>query len=307
MDGSKLLVTGVVEAVETDIRAQVQGEVLAVFAKEGQAVKKGDLLCRVDDERIRLQLEQVKATQTGAAAKLDLYRMGNKKEMIAMAKAQVEIAAKQLEIAIKDQERATRLLAQGAVSQTQKEKADLALKAAQEQAKSADENFRMAVRGREKQEIDMVLAEIQSLKSQEDLLLRQLRDTEVRSPSDAIVETRQIEVGELALPSAVLFTLIDLKRTFVKAYVPERQLGLIKLGSPVGVVCDALTGKIFSGRVDFISQEAEFAPKNIQTKEERLKLVYMIKAYLDNPAGELKPGMPVDVTIDLAAGPAPQR
>ncbi len=306
-DGSKLPVTGIIEAVETDIRAQVQGEVLEVFAQEGQTVKKGDLLCRLDGERIRFQLDQIKAGQDGAAAKLDLFKMGNKKEMIAMAKAQVEIAAKQLEIAAKDQERLARLLAQGAVSQSQKEKADLALKAAQEQAKSAEENYRMALRGREKQEIDMVLAEIQSLKSQEDLLLRQLRDTEVRCPSDALVETRQIEVGELALPSAVLFTLIDLKRTFVKAYVPERQLGLVKLGSPVEVACDALPGKTFKGRVDFISQEAEFAPKNIQTKEERLKLVYMIKAYLDNPAGELKPGMPVDVTIDLAAGPALQR
>jgi len=297
---SALPVSGLIEAVQTDIRAQVQGEVREVFVQEGQPVRTGDRLCRLDDERIRIQIDQIKAGQAGAQSKLDLARMGSKKEMIAMAKAQVEIAVKQLEIAAKDQERLARLLAQGAVSESQKEKADLALKAAQEQNKSAQENFQMAVRGREKEEIDMVLAEIKNLKAQEEYLLRALRDTEVRSPIDALVQTRQVETGELALPGAVLFSLIDFGRTYVKAYVPERFLGRVKLGTGVEVVCDGLPGKIFKGRVDFVSQEAEFAPKNIQTKEERLKLVYMVKSYLDNRAGELKPGLPVDVTIALS-------
>lgn len=294
-----LAVTGIIEAVQTDIRAQVQGEVREVLVREGQPVRAGDVLCRLDDEKLRIQLDQVKAAQDGAKAKLALTRMGNKKEMIAMAKTQVEIAAKQLEIAAKDQGRMARLLAEGAVSQTQKEKADLALKAAQEQSRSAEENYGMAVRGREKEEVDMVLAEIQNLKAQEDLLLRQIRDAEVRSPIDAVAETRQVEKGDLAVPGAVLFTLIDFHRTYVKAYVPELYLGRIVLGGRVDVSCDGLPGKIFRGKIDFVAQEAEFAPKNIQTKEERLKLVYMVKAYLDNGAGELKPGLPVDVTIAL--------
>ena len=298
-DQTSLAVTGLIEAIQTDIRAQVQGEVREVLVQEGQPVKKGDLLCRLDDERIRIQLDQLKAGLAGAHSKLDLAIMGSKKEMVAVAKNQVDLAAKQLEIAAKDQERLARLLSQGAVSQSQKEKADLALKAAQEQHKSARENYDMAVRGHEKEEIDMVRAEIRSLESQQDYLLRALRDTEVRAPIDALVQTRQVEKGELALPGAILFSLIDFSRTYVKAYVPERWLGRVRMGGDVGVVCDALPGKIFKGKVDFVSQEAEFAPKNIQTKEERLKLVYMVKSYLDNPAGELKPGLPVDVTIAL--------
>jgi HlyD family secretion protein len=299
-DENSLAVTGLIEAVQTDIRAQVQGEVREVLVQEGQPVKKGDLLCRLDDERVRIQLEQLQAGLAGAQAKLDLARMGNKKEMIAMVKTQVDLAGKQLEVAAKDQDRLTRLLAQGAVSESQKEKADLALKAAQEQSRSAKENYDMAVRGREKEEIDMVRAEIRSLESQKDYLMRALRDTEVRSPIDALIQTRQVEKGELALPGAVLFSLIDFGRTYVKAYVPERYLGRVPMGGAVSVVCDALPGKAFKGKVDFVSQEAEFAPKNIQTKEERLKLVYMVKSYLDNAAGELKPGLPVDVTIALA-------
>jgi HlyD family secretion protein len=293
-------VSGLIEAIQTDIRAQVQGEVREVLVQEGQPVRKGDLLCRLDDERIRIQLDQLKAGLSGAQSKLDLAKMGSKKEMIAMAKTQVDLAAKQMEIAAKDQERMTRLLAQGAVSESQKEKADLALKAVQEQGKSAGENYQMAVRGREKEEIDMVRAEIRNLQAQQDYLLRALRDTEVRSPINALIQTRQVERGELALPGAILFSLIDFSRTYVKAYVPERYLGRVKIGAGVEVICDALPGKIFKGTVDFVSQEAEFAPKNIQTKEERLKLVYMVKSYLNNSAGELKPGLPVDVTIALS-------
>jgi HlyD family secretion protein len=251
----------------------------------------------INADRLRLQLDQVRAGLAAADAKLRLARKGTKKELIAIAESQREIARKQLEIAAKDQERLARLLAEGAVAPTQKEKADLALKAAQEQFQSAEENYRMAFRGREKEEIDMVLAEIQGLHAQEQLLERNLRDTEVRAPSDGIVEVRHVEVGELAGPGTALFSLIDLGRTYVKAYVPESLVGRVKLGSAVAVANDSYPGKTYPGKVDYISDEAEFAPRNIQTKEERVKLVFMIKAYLDNAAGELKPGMPVDVKI----------
>jgi len=106
-------------------------------------------------------------------------------------------------------------------------------------------------------------------------------------------------VGELASPLLPLFSLIDLDQTYVKAYVPEKYLGNIRLGSAVEVTCDSYPEKNFQGKVDFISDQAEFAPKNIQTKEERLKLVFMIKSYLNNQNQVLKPGMPVDVRISI--------
>jgi HlyD family secretion protein len=296
---SEIEVSGIIEAVKTEIKAQAQGEVRQILVQEGQKVKKGDLLCLLDDEKLRIQLAQVKAGQDAAQARLRLAKMGTKKEMIAVAKNQEEIAAKQLELAQKDAERLAKLLNQGAVSQSLKEKADLALKAAQEQYKSAQENYRMAARGREKEEIEMVEAEIQGLKAQEQYLLRLLQDAEVKSPIDGLLEIRHIEVGELALPGAILFSLIDLHQTYVKAYVPERYTGRLRLGSVVAVFSDSYPGKTYKGKIDFISDEAEFAPTNVQTKEERLKLVYMIKSYLDNPAGELKPGMPVDVKIKI--------
>jgi HlyD family secretion protein len=289
--------SGIVEAVTTEVRAQAQGEIKKILVEEGQAVKAGDLLCVVDDEKLALQLGQIEAGIQASEARVRLARRGAKKELIAMAQSQVDVTAKQLELARKDQERLAKLLAQGAVSEIQKEKADLGLKAAQEQHRSARENFDMVSRGLEREEIEMAEAELQSLRSQKQLLERTRRDFEVRAPVDGVVEVKHVEPGELAIPGAALFTLIDPKRPYVKAYIPEADLGRIKLGTPVEVVCDSFPGRAFRGKIDYISSEAEFAPKNIQTKEERLKLVFMIKAYLDNPDGVLKPGLPVDVKV----------
>jgi len=294
---TQIQVSGVIEAVKTDVQSQAQGAIEKVLVEEGRKVAKGDLLCTINSDKLRIQLDQVRAGIEGAKARRQLAKIGTKKELIAVAKSQIEITVRQLEIAEKDQQRFARLLAEGAISQTQKEKADLAFKAAQEQAKIAKENYDLAVRGREKEEIEMTTADVRGLEAQEQLILRQLQDTEVKSPAAGIVEVKNVEPGELATPGAVLFSLIDPARTYVKAYVPEKYLGRVKLGGDIEAVCDSYPGKVFKGKVNFISNEAEFAPKNIQTREERLKLVYMIKSYLDNPAGDLKPGMPVDVTI----------
>jgi HlyD family secretion protein len=294
-----LEVSGLIEAIETEIRSQVQGEVKEILVREGQQVKKEDLLCLLDEEKLTIQLNQVRATIEGSSSKLKLFQKGTKKELIAVAKNQLEAAEKELELAQKNKERMDILFNEGAVSTTQKEQADLKLKAAQENYESTEENYQLALRGKEKEEIEMVKAEIRSLQAQEEFLLRQIQDTRIASPITGFLETRHIEVGELALPGTLLFSLIDLSRTYVKAYVPEKYIGKVIIGSKVEVLCDSFPDKVFQGKVDFISDQAEFAPKNIQTKEERLKLVFMIKSYLENPQRELKPGMPVDVKISV--------
>ena len=289
--------SGLIEAVETEIRAKVQGEIKEIYAKEGDKIKKGDLLCLVDDEKLLIQLSQVRAGLEGARSKLELFKKGTKKELIAMAKSQLEEAGKELELAQKNEQRLAKLLSEGAVSEAQKEQADLRLKAAQEGHKSAGENYQLLLRGKEKEEIEMVEAEISGYQAQEQFLQSQIQDTRVISPVDGFLEIRHIEKGELALAGTLLFSLIDLNQAYVNAYLPERYVGRVKVGSPIEVISDSFPDKVFKGRVDYISDQAEFAPKNIQTKEERLKLVFRVKSYLQNTEGELKPGMPVDVKI----------
>jgi len=298
-DSLVLQVSGVIEAVEVEIRSQSQGVVDEILVREGQKVSRGDVLCRINSDKLRIQMEQLIAGIAASEARLALVRRGTKKEMIAMAKSQADLAAKQMETAQKDQERLAKLLSQDAVSPSQKEKADLALKAAQEQHKSARENYEMALRGPEKEEIAMAEADLKNLQAQRRLLEEHLRDTEVRAPGPGTVEVRHIEPGELAAPGSALFSLIDLGQTYVKAYVPENTIGRIRIGDPIEVMSDSFAGRTFSGKIGLIADEAEFAPKNVQTKEERLKLVYMIKSDLPNPDGALKPGMPVDVRISL--------
>jgi HlyD family secretion protein len=289
--------SGLIEAVETEIRAKVQGEVKEIHVQEGDKIKKGDLLCLQDDEKLLIQLNQVRAALEGARSKLELFKKGTKKELIAVAKNQVEEAGKELELAQKNEQRLAKLLSEGAISEAQKEQADLKLKAAQEGHKSAMENYQLLLRGKEKEEIEMVEAEKSGLQAQEQFLQSQIQDTKVVSPVDGFLEIKHIEKGELALPGTLLFSLIDLNQTYVNAYLPERYIGWVKIGSSVEVISDSFPQKVFKGQVDYISDQAEFAPKNIQTKEERLKLVFRIKSYLQNTEGELKPGMPVDVKI----------
>lgn len=298
-NSTSLEVSGLIEAIDTEIRAQVQGEIKEVFVQEGQLVRKGDVLCHLDNEKLNIQLNQLLASLEGAQAKLALFKKGTKKELIAVAKNQLEAAEKELELARKNQQRMKDLLGEGAVPETQKEQADLRLKAAFEKHESAGENYQLAFRGREKEEIEMVEAEIKNLRAREQFLARQIQDTKIISPITGYIEIRHIEVGELALPGTILFSLIDLNRTYVKAYVPEKYLGKVRIGDYVEVTCDSFPDEIYKGKVDYISDQAEFAPKNVQTKEERLKLVFMIKSYLKNNERFLKPGMPVDVRISL--------
>jgi len=297
--------SGLIEAVETEIRAKVQGEVKEIFAKEGEDIKKGNPLCLLDDEKLLIQLNQVRAGLEGARSKLELFKKGTKKELIAMAKNQLEEAGKELELAQKNEQRLAKLFSEGAVSEAQKEQADLRLKAAQEGYKSAEENYQLLLRGREKEEIEMVKAEISGLQAQEQFLLSQIQDAKVISPVNGFLEKKHIEQGELALPGTLLFSLIDLSQTYVNAYLPERYIGRIKIGNSVEVISDSFPNKIFKGKVDYISDQAEFAPKNIQTKEERLKLVFRIKSYLENQERELKPGMPVEVRIIIDSTASP--
>jgi len=296
-DLSVIEISGIIEAIETEIRSQVSGEVKQIFVSEGQYINKGDLMCMLDHEKSTIQLNQVRAGLEGARLKLKLFRKGTRKELIAVAKNQLESAEKELELAKKDQERMVSLFKKGAVSQIQKERADLRLKISSEQYESAEESYHLALRGKEKEEIEIVKAEIKFFEAQEQLLLLQIQDSEIRSPINGYLNIKHVEVGELALPGTHLFSLIDLAQTYVKTYVPERLVGRVKIGDRVEVVSDSFPEKIFRGKVNYISDRAEFAPKDIQTKEERLKLVFMIKSYFENPEGELKPGMPVDVRI----------
>ncbi len=294
-------VSGVIECIKTDVRSRAAGDVKDIRVREGQTVREGDLLCFIDDPYASFQLKQIQAGIEGARAKLRLFRKGSKKELVAVAQNWLETATKEYETVLRTQERMTKLFREGAIPEDQKEKADLKMKAALDRYESASENLKLVARGREAEEIDIVRAEIKRLQIQAQSALQRIEDSRISAPACGYVETKFIENGEYVRPGSLLFSIIDPGKTYVKAYIPEKYLGKILLHSPVLVKCDSYPGRQFKGQIDFISSQAEFSPKNVQTKEERLKLVFMMKSYLENKGLLLKPGMPVDVTLPLGS------
>ena len=179
----------------------------------------------------------------------------------------------------------------GARAQTARAKASVALA----------EASRLELKRRE-QEVQARRAEIDRGRAQLAVIESQLGDTDIVSPIDGVVLVKSAEPGETVAAGATVVTLGDLDHPWLRGYVPETQLGLVKLGQSVKVTTDSYPGKTYSGRVSFIASEAEFTPKQIQTPEERVKLVYRIKVDLPNPQRELKLNMPADAEVTLAGG-----
>ena len=165
-------------------------------------------------------------------------------------------------------------------------------------AASAAANNRLEVRRRE-QELGSRRAEVDRARAQVAVLDVQLGDTIAAAPVDGVVLNKNADVGEVVNAGVPVLTIGDVARPWLRAYLTEKQLGRVKLGDRVKVTTDSFPGKVYVGRVSFIASEAEFTPKQIQTPEERIKLVYRIKVELDNPNQELKLNMPVDAVIDV--------
>jgi HlyD family secretion protein len=152
-----------------------------------------------------------------------------------------------------------------------------------------------------KQSYDNALTAYTTAKSQYQYILANIRNTQISSPLDGVVLRKNAERGELAFPGTPILVIADISRPWIKIYIPERSVGLVKLGNRAEIITDSFPDRIFPGKVIAISNKPEFTPKTIQTKEERVKLVFAIKIALENNDGSLKPGMPADASIITGA------
>jgi HlyD family secretion protein len=152
---------------------------------------------------------------------------------------------------------------------------------------------------RREQELAVRRAEIERAKAGVSIIASQLADTTIDSPIDGVVLVKSAEQGEIVAAGATIATIGDIEHPWLRAYIGEKDLGRVKLGTQVKLTNDSFPGKVYIGKITFISSEAEFTPKQIQTQDERVKLVYRIKIEVDNPNHELKSNMPVDAEIVL--------
>jgi len=305
-------VSGHVEATEVQVAPEVAGRIVELRVEEGDRVQRGDVIARLDTRDTELQLERTRAERQGADAQLRLLRAGSRAEDIRQAEAQVEAAETdaaaaraELKAADADLERFEALLRANAGSQKQRDDARARADVARERVRGAEERIRGArealarfLAGARPQEIDAARARVAAIDAQIAALEENLRDAQVVSPVGGIVTGKLADEGELVAIRTPLVTITDLDHAWANLFVPEPLIPRVKIGQNATVYTDA-GGSGIPGKVTFISPKAEFTPRNVQTADERSKLVYRIKVTVDNSQGVLKQGMPVDAELPL--------
>jgi HlyD family secretion protein len=286
-NGTKIEATGTIEATEITLSAQASGQVKRIIADEGDVVKVGDTLLIIDDTDWQYQLEQMRGGYQMADAQFRLALKGAREEDILQAEANYRNAESDLK-------RMEELYRAKSISEKQLDDAHTRFTVTQQ-------IWEKAKRGSRQEEIDAARARRDQTKAQMASLQKKVGDCIVIAPTGGTITKRFVEQGELANTGMALYRISDLTTMDITIYISESDLPKLKLNQKAIIKIDAFEKKDFEGRVVFISSIAEFTPKNIQTKDERTKLVFSVKVKVPNPDGALKAGIPADVTLPLAS------
>lgn len=360
--GNSIQVSGNLELTQVDMSFKIAGRLTERPVDEGNWVKAGDLIARLDPVELERQTSRDKAIVIGAKSnydqlvtsiefqkstlesdiaarqaelnlaqsKLDELLNGSRKQEIQQSAAGVTDSTAQLEFARLDWERAQTLFKNDDISKQQYDQARTKFDSATAMLRQAQEKDSMVKEGprkediagaradvaraeaavktaeanrlevkRREQELGERQSEIERTQAQAGISQKQLSDTEIRTPIDGVVLVKSAEPGEVLAAGTTVVTIGDLEHPWLRAYINETDLGRVKLGQKVKLTTDSFPGKAYWGTISYIASEAEFTPKQIQTKEERVKLVYRIKIEVDNKEHELKDNMPVDAEIQL--------
>lgn len=294
-----IFASGTLEAVVVRLSPTVGGQVIESHIAEGRKVEKGEVLVRIDDRHHRNQIAQAEAAVALAEAHLKIVRLGARKEDIEALKQQVRQAEEALFQARKERDRARALVEQDGLPRKVLEDAETLTAVREAGLKAAKEMLQKARRGARPEEIEAAEAQKAQAEAALKALKDRLDDYAVKAPISGTILVKAVEEGEVVGPGQTLATIADLSILTVRLYVPEKYLGRVRLGQDVILRADSYPDRQFSGKITFISSEAEFTPKNIQTKDERVKMVYAVKVSVENPEGLLKVGMPVDAEIPI--------
>jgi HlyD family secretion protein len=344
-------VTGTIEATQVDISPRITARIVERTVREGQAVERGQLLVRLDDQQLTAELTRAEATlrvveaqlrdlragarpqeireaEASAAradAQLDDLRAGSRRQEVEQARAALDNATATRVWTARDYERIKDLFsrqlvaaqevdrmrqaAEVAVANETSARERLALveagareheiEAARQAARAARERLQLLRAGPRPEAVAAAEAQVAEARAAAALARARLDETRLMSPVSGLVLHKNMEVGETASPGASILTLVDPGDVWLRAYVSETDVARLRIGQPASITVDAFAGRRFEGAVSEIASAAEFTPKNVQTRKERVNLVFRIKIAARNPAGLLKPGMPADAEIAL--------
>jgi len=330
-----LVGSGTVEARNIRVGSKVGGRIEEVRAREGERVKAGQILVTFDDqellaalERARANLqkmergyrpeeiEEARAAAAQARAEMEEARHGYRSEQVAQAQAELEQAQADALNAERTWKRAQQLADEGVFSRQQRDDAEAAWKMAvarlerarerytelergyrAETVAAAEARYRQAEAVRERTERGFRVEDVAAARAELRDAEARYRERQVLAPADAVVEVLDVRPGDLIPPNVPIATLLEAGQLYVRIYIPETEIGRVRLGQKADLRVDSFPTETFSGEVEQINQKAEFLPRNVQTRAERVHQVFGVKVRLLDPSGRLRAGMAADVTL----------
>jgi HlyD family secretion protein len=294
-----LLLYGNVDIRQVELAFNDSERIADLLVEEGDHIKKGQLLAKLETERFELAVARDEAqvnTQQQIVARLEA---GTRAEEISKARADVAVAEAALDDAKKTYRRISILVPQQAASVQQLDDARSAENSAIARLNAVKALLDLALAGPRTEDIAAAKATLKRYEAQLGLARRDLKNAFLYAPGTGIIQDRILEVGDMASPGKAVFTIALADPLWVRAYVPEPELGKIREGMKAEVATDSFPGKRYDGWIGFISPTAEFTPKPVETPELRSRLVYQVRVFVKNPQGELRLGMPATVRIRL--------
>jgi len=295
--GGPISASGTIEAVEVSVAAKTSGQVEKVLVEEGSRVQNGDELAVIDSDALAIQLRQAEAGVELARSQLDLLLKGARIEDVRQTEEAAKQADANLFLAGEDLKRIRNLYEKESATAKMKQDAETHYQVAQAQHEAAQQALLKVRKLSRPEEVRAAQARFAQAEAGRDLLKKTIADATIISPLSGIVTHKAVEPGEYVGPGTPLLTIADLDSVRLNIYVTEVELGRVRLGQRAEIRIDSHPDRSLSGTIIFISPEAEFTPKNVQTREERVKLVYRVKIEIPNPENILKPGMPADALI----------
>ena len=292
-------ISGNIEVTRVEVSSRIPGRLAERRVDEGMEVSRGQLVGRLDGSDLEREAAIRRAELAVAEAVLRELVAGSRPQEIEAAKAALASARADADRLEKDYRRNEELFRREIIARQAYEGAQAAHGVAQAKAREAEERLRLVEEGPRKETIDQARARVLQAEAGLELAKTRLSYAEIVSPLQGMVLSKNVEPGDYVAAGTPIVTVGGLDNVWLRGYVEETDLGRVKVGQAAVVTTDSFPGKRYEGRVSFISQQAEFTPKTVQTRKERVKLVYRVKVDVPNPARELLPGMPADAAITV--------
>lgn len=293
----ELVLYGDVDLRQVDLAFNDSERIAAVLVQEGDRVKRGQVLARLDTNRLEPEVAEAEATAGAQREAVERLRNGSRPQEIAEAQANVESAKADAINARGQYERRKTLAANSVVSQQDLENAKATLDVAEAKLDVNQKALDLAIAGPREEDIAQAEAEWRSDQARAALLRQELADAQLLAPVDAVVRTRLMEPGEMASPQKPVFSLAVTDPKWVRTYVAESDLGKMRTGMRASIAIDSFPAQRFAGWVGFVSPVAEFTPKTVETAELRTSLVYEVRVFVKDPSDQLHLGSPATVYL----------